>query len=152
MNDIINYRTYVCSSLLAFLIDFLRLLENVSWTRSTMSRKWRCFSICDTKVLVANRILFHWWVNFAVGGSIFHSVRTSRWTRVTNFNSTNQSTHCRLFLWRPYLWKWNSRNKFFAIILTIISMRNWTVQTNTSWRDLQSMNEQSITICWVVLS
>ncbi|PRD18349.1 UNVERIFIED_CONTAM: hypothetical protein NCL1_60891 [Trichonephila clavipes] len=36
----------------------------------------------------------HWWIDFDVRGSIFHSVRIRQCTRLTDLNSDYESMHC----------------------------------------------------------
>ncbi|GFX53306.1 uncharacterized protein TNCV_362991 [Trichonephila clavipes] len=72
-------------SSLACLIDVSGFRQNESRARFTVSSITNTegyLSVSDTKVIVFFKVLSHWWIDFDVGGSTFHSVRTRRCPRV----------------------------------------------------------------------
>ncbi|GFS79102.1 uncharacterized protein TNCV_4408271 [Trichonephila clavipes] len=74
-------------SLLACLIDLSGLLQIESRTRATVSSITKTYGylpVSDTKVPVSFKALSHWWMDFGVGGSTFHSVRTRCCTPVAH--------------------------------------------------------------------
>ena len=137
----------ICSSLLAHLIDVLGLLENVSWTQSTVSSVMTILwylPVCDTKVLVLCRILSHRRTDFAVGVLTLQFVSTCHWTCITDFISANQSTYCTFFC-GVYIFEneaWGTGISLSYWLLTTVCMFDGTVQTNKSCRGLE---EQSVT-------
>ncbi|GFW34808.1 uncharacterized protein TNCV_697961 [Trichonephila clavipes] len=67
--------------------------KDKSRTRSTVSSITKTYGylpVGDTKVPVSFKALSHWSIDFDVGGSTFHSVRTRHCTRVTDLNSANK--------------------------------------------------------------
>ncbi|GFW14430.1 uncharacterized protein TNCV_298501 [Trichonephila clavipes] len=88
-------------SLLAVQIDLSGLLQNESRTGSTVFSIMKTqgyLPVRDTKVPVSFKVLSHWWIDFGVGGLIFHSVRTRSCTRVADLKNSLTKVRTKSFI------------------------------------------------------